>query len=270
MTLKEITAALLQLVQHLLSWPVALVVVLLVFRKQSIELFQEVKSRLKVLQIKDYKLELSEPKTTETAIGKTNVSAIPTKFDTDSYVFRSHKFRFEISYPINAELEVIHSPEQPEFLVHQGHSLVLQLFWRQTTDAFVPNVNVIIQPVGDISITQYVAVTIQSFAQERFELDSHSVDLKTAGALFSCLSTFVIKDAKGDSITSNTIKRARVFSHFDLFGRCATSFRAARSIKFSHQFFSSVSSPVDSSCLVSVRENRQVEGRWRQQSPGKF
>lgn len=193
MPVNEIAELVLPYVRLVVSWPVVVPVVLLTFRKPLIHLLEVVESRLTKAQIGPTSFEFSEPKTTETDVGKTNVSAIPTEFETDSYVFRSRRFGCEISYPVNDQWTL--DPEPDEGVQRAlGQIMVLTLRLTCPIDGFTPNVNVVVQPTGDMTIKQYMAQTLQGFAQNGFKMISFDIDTKTEGATISYISIFPIKD----------------------------------------------------------------------------
>ena len=186
MTEKEISNVLVDAFKLLLSWPVVALIIVVALRAQLEELLKSVGSKLTKAKFGSVDLEFAAPKTTVTSLGKTNVSAIPTKFDTDSLAFRSRRFGFEISYPSGPGWDANLDPDG-KFGAQPGDITALYILSTLEIDGFHPNVNVLVQPVGDVSITQYMGVSIKSLAGLHWRLIAYDVDVETNGASFSYL-----------------------------------------------------------------------------------
>ncbi len=187
---------LLEILKLLLSWPVVTLVILFAAREQILAmlapLIKSMGDRLTKASVGSAAFEFEAPKTAATAVGKTNVSAIPTRFETDSCSFRSLRFGFEISYPVSWEVNVT-ADEGPEFrpLAEAGNIVAVWVRTPAKFNDFQPNVNVMAQPIGDTTVTQYMALSIQKMVAANAKLLAYDVDPKTNGA--SCSYRSVIE-----------------------------------------------------------------------------
>ncbi len=201
---KETADFIVAILQRIVSWPAAILIIAIFFREQI---------KLRLLNLTKAKLgeatfEFEAPKTTETVIGKTNVSAIPTKFEEDSLVFRSKRFGLEISYPVGNTWVVDHDP-QNQFLAQVGQIIVLSISAQPGIDGFSPNVAVLVQPVGNQTVIEYMADSIKTITASGGKLLLYDIDDKTNGASFSYV--LPIEDKKGCFVGRVTISRGLAF-----------------------------------------------------------
>jgi hypothetical protein len=188
---KEIVQLVHDIVINVFSWATVVLVGVILLRRPLGALIAALARRipeLSELKAPGVTVGFGPPRTVETALGETNVSAIPTSFNTDSHMFYSRAYGFEISYPISPDwVADFHPGDDPSF---QGLKLAgfIPVFLVKTAspfEGFMPNVNVLAQPVGDMSITQYVAQTIAAFIKMNATLRFYEIDAKTNGAMLT-------------------------------------------------------------------------------------
>ena len=192
MTGKEILDTLLEALKLLLSWPVIVLVLALALRKRvdwkaAGETAKGMAARISKASIAGASFELS-PKTVETVVGKTNFSAVPTRFEVDSLMFHSRQWGFEIGYPAGSDWTVdLKAGDTPfgQQLAQSGKKLALTLISGQPVGGFHPNVNVFIEPVGDMKLAAYWAVSVQSFLKAKVNVTAYHPDEATQSASFS-------------------------------------------------------------------------------------
>lgn len=203
----------------LVSWPVIILIIIILFRDKFVILFETLADKfgtsvLKKAEIAGTSLEFYEPKTLETSVGKTNISAVPSHFDTDSFVFRSARFGFEISYPLGGDWVPIFDDNQneglKEYLAQQGQITVASIASKEEVEGLRPNINVLVQPAGDIEITEYVAQSVKQLVIQKGTVLSYKVDKKTNGASF----TYLMPVAKSETevIMLNCVSRVTLIN----------------------------------------------------------
>ena len=194
----NIQATVLEYLKVVISWPVAVLVVVLFLRKQLIELLNGFIARLK--DVSEASVGSATFKFTKTQIGtihaEVNASATPVGFGSSSHSFRSEPFGFEISYPIGRGwIEHLEAEENVEllkkldvpgkflpFLVNADLEILLS---RPEHYVFQPNVNVLLEPILAPTVAEYVAASLKTFSELGWKLTSYEVDSKTNAASFS-------------------------------------------------------------------------------------
>jgi hypothetical protein len=108
----NIEEAVLEFLKLVISWPVAVLIVVLVLRKQLIELLNGLIARLK--DVSEASVGSATFKFVKTQIGEIHASAIPKKFGSNSRSFRNEPFGFEISYPVGPDWTEAQNDESPQ------------------------------------------------------------------------------------------------------------------------------------------------------------
>jgi hypothetical protein len=199
MSTKEWADLALEIVRLIFSWPVLIVAILIAFRIQILEFLVGLGERLTNVKISGAEFRFA-PKTSDTFFGKTNVSAVATTFSGNSLTFRSQKYRFEISFPSGKQWESQlpdnqnDVPQEMRSLAPPGTAAILFLVKTAVEyNHFRPNVNVIMQPVGDDSIKVYMAKTASQFLAANIEIDSFDLDERTNGAYIAYNMVFRVE-----------------------------------------------------------------------------
>ncbi len=134
----------------------------------------------------------AEVKTFETPIGRTEVSVVPvlstpqavTGVQNTTYV--NTEYGFQISWPNNKAWR----PDEnfgAQMLESVGVSgsveAPIAIFSTNIVDGVAPNINVMVESVGQISIADYMAYTKSNYAMLGIEVISSSVDSETNGGV---------------------------------------------------------------------------------------
>jgi hypothetical protein len=170
----EVIDNLFKLAEIIISWPVIILIVVVVFREPIAGLLSELGKRLKKLSVAGSEIEFTEPKTVETPIGKTEVSIAtvkPTKALTEELTetYVNNIYDFQISWPSErweADREIGKKFLEKRGLDHAKIECPIMIIRKKPTGNFLPNVNVIVEPVGNVPLSQYMASSIKSIQDQ--------------------------------------------------------------------------------------------------------
>jgi hypothetical protein len=179
-----ILEAILKVIELILSWPVICLVITGLLYRQVFALIQQLAPSVKSLQAGSVSIERFEPKTAETIAGTTNYSNTPIPFPDDSLVFRSNSLGFEIEYPSSTEWKAntdsasLNNSEIARSF--PGRIFGVTVMPSDPERSFF-NVNVLLDPIGDITLNAYLAQSVVSCRSiggtveyQRLDQDSHS------------------------------------------------------------------------------------------------
>jgi hypothetical protein len=199
MTAKEWADLILEIFKTIFSWQSATLILVIIFRVQILELFRDGGKRLKNFKIAGAEFEFA---TVDTFLGKTNVSAVSTDFSGDSEEYSSKRYGFKISRPcgddwVGGLTQQKRDIAETAGILPAGSEVVFRVTYTGQADGrLAPNVNVLIDPIGDESLNTYMAKSIKwilgvrqaSGADSRIE--SFDIDHRTGGAFFSYILSF--------------------------------------------------------------------------------
>jgi hypothetical protein len=129
-------------------------------------------------------------KSAETTLGETEVSKVSVKTNSEikegiqGTTYTSREYNFQISWPDNRNWYTSTSSGyemEKQLKVPPSIKIPFVIFGNDVVDNFRPNVNVVVEQVGDISISQYMDSTLKSFEQIGWEVLSSNVDDVTQG-----------------------------------------------------------------------------------------
>jgi hypothetical protein len=194
MTTKETIDAILHFTEIIFAWPAIAAVILLIFRKPIIDFLSDIGKRLKKAEIGKTKLEFAEIKAVDTPIGKTNITALPTRiadrspFEGFYATYRSSRYDFQISWPSSSWNA---TTEMPQNLHDLPPTVTIPLFIKrnEAIGDFYPNVNVVIESVDTITIIQYMTLAAHKMQQQGWIMLSTNVDEATQGGILIYLNT---------------------------------------------------------------------------------
>ena len=164
----------------LLSWPAISLLLLFLLRKQLPLLFQ----RLSDIELGKLRVGFKQPKSADTPIGKANVSALPTIPTSDSHSFYSHRYGFRISWPLQ-QWEFVPDPisVMQNLGVPNAEHFVFMVVWHEAIAQFRPNINIMVEPIGEMSLKDYLATSMGSMETQGFQIQLYRIDEKTNGAI---------------------------------------------------------------------------------------
>ncbi|MEW5988237.1 MAG: hypothetical protein AB1791_16535 [Chloroflexota bacterium] len=196
MTPKEIVDTLLRFAEIILSWPVMVLALFILFRRPIAAFLPELSKRLTKAEFGEAKFEFTEIKTVDTPVGKANVSAVRarashTPFDGFYCTYLSRPHSFQVSWPSHSWSASVEKGRA--FHQQSGFppTLTIPLFIErdEAVGEFRPNVNVILESIGALSITEYMAQSRQAMQQMGWIVLSSSVDETTQGGVLVYLNT---------------------------------------------------------------------------------
>lgn len=167
------------LAKTFVSWPTVVFVGGFALRAQLKDLIKSLASRLTKLKLGSAEAGFAEPITQESPLGQTNVSAVSTSFQIDHHTFYSKRWGFQISYPTSGWELVFLTNEDSVSLPNQ--IIVLFVNSLNPIDGFQANINVIVQPVGDVTVAQYAAATVQQLPIVNGRVIAYDTDDSTNG-----------------------------------------------------------------------------------------
>lgn len=133
-----------------------------------------------------------EIKTLDTPIGQTQVSVVPveptpqatTGIQNTTYTDTEHGFK--ISWPNNQEWTAdldIGRQFARNMAMPATVDIPIAIISNEVVDNFRPNVNVVVEKVGQMGIEEYIALSEQNLLAQGWEVLSSSVDAKTNGGV---------------------------------------------------------------------------------------
>jgi len=139
----------------------------------------------------------AEVKTFETPIGQTEVSVVPvlstpqTVTGVKNTTYVNTEYAFQISWPNNTDWradekfgeQMLESMGSPESV-----AVPIAIFSKNMVDGITPNINVVVESVGQISIEEYMTYTESNYAAVGIEVVSSSVDPETNGGVIVSLN----------------------------------------------------------------------------------
>jgi hypothetical protein len=190
MSEKDIVEYCFRAIQLIFPWPIMIALLLFTVRREIPLLVQ----RLSGLEVGGVKVAFTKPETMKTPIGKTNVSAVPSRPANDSYSFYSQRYQFRISWPLQ-EWELNLEPEEimKKVSFPYPERIALIIGWHQSIGGFQPNVNIMVDPIGDMSLKDYMAFSLKGMIEKGFKVQLYRVDEKTGGGVFVYLQEFLEK-----------------------------------------------------------------------------
>lgn len=136
-------------------------------------------------------------KTVQTSLGETEVSKISVKTNSNikegiqGTTYTSRKYNFQISWPDDnnwiASIDSAHESETPTI------KIPIEIFSKDLVDNLRPNVNVVVESVGSISINQYMDSLLKLYESYGYKVISSTVDEVTQGGFIEINS---VKDNK--------------------------------------------------------------------------
>lgn len=142
----------------------------------------------------------AEVKTVETPIGQTEVSVVPiartpqatTGIKDTTYV--NTKYDFQISWPNNQDWTADEELGR-QFAQNMGMPATIDIpiviLSNNLIDDFRPNVNVVVENVGQMQIEEYVSLTKQNLLQQGWDVLSTSVDPETNGGVIVLINNML-------------------------------------------------------------------------------
>lgn len=142
----------------------------------------------------------AEVKTVETPIGQTEVSVVPiartpqarTGIQNTTYV--NTDYDFQISWPNNQDWTADEEIGR-QFAQNMGLpatvDIPIAIISNNIVDNFRPNVNVVVEKVGQMPIEEYVALTEENLLQQGWEVLSTSVDPDTNGGVIVLINNML-------------------------------------------------------------------------------
>lgn len=194
----DIERAVLDVLKLVISWPVVVLIVLLVLHKPLGALLDGLIAKLK--RLSEATVGSTTLKFVTTPIGqidaKISASATPIRFGSNSRSFRSEPFGFEISYPaktgwIESTEEEMGEQTQKLGLQAQGQFIAFLVRAQLENSLFRPNVNVVLQPVGDRTVAEYAADTLRELVKLGAKPETWGVDSATNAASFSYVIPYI-------------------------------------------------------------------------------
>ncbi len=131
-------------------------------------------------------------KTVETPIGLTEVSVVPVartpgeRTGIQNTTYTNTKHDFQISWPNNEDWaadEVVGRQMMQDMGVPNTVDIPIFILSKHPIDDFTPNVNVVVEQVGHISIEEYVALNEENLVAAGWEVISSDVDPVTNGGV---------------------------------------------------------------------------------------
>ncbi len=193
MTPAEIIDAVVKVGGLIFSWPVVVLILLLFFRKPIGTYIPQLFQRLRKMEVGSNKFEFTEPVTTETPVGATNVSNTPLReqevfIDGFQCSYANRQYHFQISWPASHW-----SPDtsiQTELSGKIPNSEFPILIRRdEAVGGFTPNVNVMIQWVGVMTIRGYMELSQKQAVEHKWIIFSSQTDETTGAGLLVFLNT---------------------------------------------------------------------------------
>jgi hypothetical protein len=139
----------------------------------------------------------AEVKTVETPLGKTEVSAVPvartpqTVTGVHDTTYVDMERGFQISWPNNRDWTADQNVGK-QLLRQMGApatvDIPIAILSNTLADNFRPNVNVVVEKVGQTTIQNYVALNKQNLVGQGWEVLSSSVDAETRGGVIVLIS----------------------------------------------------------------------------------
>ena len=211
--------AVLQYVKLLVTWPVVTLFIILFLKTPLTALINACTGEIPKLTKANWgsaTFEFANPKVTDTAIGEVNATAVPasdirTRFNTDSQVFRSGAFGFEIAYPLGSRWKRVfpncavfwteEEKKQSEEILTRlqktiGVSPEFFVMFLSNIGGFNPNVNVTVEPWGSKTLSDYVALNYEQIAKLGWKRLACEVDSTTNGASFASVSSWRVEGGK--------------------------------------------------------------------------
>lgn len=196
MTTKETVDTLLRFAEIILSWPVMVLALFIIFRRPIAAFLPELSKRLTKAEFGEAKFEFAEIKTVDTPVGKANVSAVRARAGRAPFAgfyctYLSLPHSFQISWPSHSWSA---SVERGQALQQQSGlpptlTIPLLIERDEAIGEFRPNVNVILESIGTMSIAQYMTQSRQAMQQMGWIVLSSSIDETTQGGLLVYLNT---------------------------------------------------------------------------------
>lgn len=182
MDITQIFDALLRLLEVFVSWPFITFIIILMFRQQIYKLLPKLGENLKKAKTPLGEFEF-EPKNVTTALGKTGMSRVAVKSSNaslvvidgiqETYVSDS----FLISWPKAKWNENIDKGKTIlQQLSTSNRKLPIYIEKDEIVDNFIPNVNVLVEFIGNLTIREYVDSSIKQMQQMGWQIDSSSFD----------------------------------------------------------------------------------------------
>jgi len=133
----------------ILSWPVAAIVVAMLFRKPLVGLLDKGTNNIKKIKISELEVEF-----VDTALGKINQSPTAVNFPINNIAFENKNLGFRISYPVQSQVQNVSlSPVYDQQSVSDafgGGPVYFILRWEKvkSESSFCPSINVMVGPLG--------------------------------------------------------------------------------------------------------------------------
>jgi hypothetical protein len=187
-------------IQH---WPVAVILIALVFRKNLVQLFDSATKLMNDGKFKKLKLSQIEIEFAETAIGKIQKSPNISSFEfiTDSITYNNRIFHFTISYPLKSQSPTVLVPQVDWYAIEQTRKvsgpLCYFLVQFNSGKSFVPNINVRVGRFGG-TILEYNSRSLDELIRAGMEIQSTIIDAKNNTSLFEFNSTWIKNAEKSE------------------------------------------------------------------------
>lgn len=182
MLICHLSDAILRFLEIIVSWPLIILLLVFLFMPQIKDLL----SRLKEGKIKTPFGEFEfEPKMQQTDLGRTGMSKVAVKRSNTSLVMLEGiqetyvSDNFLISWPKNKWScdtgEGGHILQQIGLSAH-NRKIPIIIRKNEQINNFVPNINIVIESIGNISLDEYVDISIKSMKQNGWEVESFNIE----------------------------------------------------------------------------------------------
>lgn len=167
-----------------ISWPFITFIVLLLFRKQIYELMPKLGKGIKTIKTPLGEFEF-EPKNVSTVLGKTGMSQVAIKTSNASLVvldgiqetyvstnFLISWIKTKWSGDVNSGRIIL----EKMGLSTDNRKLPIIITKNEIVDNFRPNVNVIVELIGNLSLREYVDFSIKQYQHIGWQIDSSNIN----------------------------------------------------------------------------------------------
>jgi hypothetical protein len=175
----------LRLAELIISWQVVLLIFIYLFRMEIRIILTNLLNGLKRISAMGCEIEF-EPVIKDTRLGKTEISKVSV-FEGIQCEYINRLYNYKISWPSKRWEAVIGTEEIKEkFLGVPDANIQIAIFMKDEERSeiydFSNNINLIVVPIGNLSLKEFARIGIEKLKQNKFKLKEFSIDDKTGGA----------------------------------------------------------------------------------------